>query len=418
MSKRVVITGMGAVTPLGTGVEKFWTGIKENKIGFSYIDMFDSENTGVKIAGVVRDFDESAYYDKKGCFDKKESKRMDRFTKYAVIAAHEALEDAGTDFADVDPYRAGVIVGSGIGGIDLTVNEHNKYINKGVNRISVFYVPMMISNMAAGTISMKTGFRGANFDVTTACASGTHSIGEAFRKIKDGYLDVCLAGGTESTHEEFTFGGFANMKALTKSDDLERASIPFDKERNGFVLGEGSAVLVLEEYEHAKARGAKIYAEVAGYGATCDGYHMTSPMPTGEAAGMGMSLAMQEAGLKPSDIDYINAHGTSTGLNDKYETAAIKLAFGEEAYNVKINSTKSMIGHLLGAAGAVEAVVVAKSIQEGFIHRTVGYKVPDEECDLNYCTEGNIEQEVKAALSNSLGFGGHNATVCFKKVEG
>ena len=417
MSKRVVITGMGAVTPLGTGVEKFWTGIKENKIGFSYIDMFDTENTGVKIAGIVRDFDESAYYDKKGCFDKKESKRLDLFTKYAVIATYEALQDAGTDFSDIDPYRAGVIVGSGIGGIDLTVSEHNKYLNKGVNRISVFYVPMMISNMAAGTISMKTGFRGANFDVSTACASATHSIGEAFRKIKDGYLDVCIAGGTESTHEEFTFGGFNNMKALTRSDNLERASIPFDKERNGFVLGEGSGILVLEEYEHAKARGAKIYAEVAGYGATCDGYHMTSPMPTGEAAGMGMSLAMQEAGLKPSDIDYINAHGTSTGLNDKYETRAIKLAFGDEAYNVKINSTKSMIGHLLGAAGAVEAIVVAKSVQEGFIHRTVGYKVPDEECDLNYCTDGNIEQEVKSALSNSLGFGGHNATICLKKVE-
>lgn len=417
MSKRVVITGMGAVTPLGTGVEKFWEGIKANKLGISYIDMFDTANTDIKIAGIVRDFEESAYYDVKGCFDKKEAKRMDLFTKYAVVAAHEALEDAGTDFSDIDPYRAGVIVGSGIGGIDLTVNEHNKYLNKGTNRISVFYVPMMISNMAAGTISMKTGFRGANFDVTTACASGTHSIGEAFRKIKDGYLDVCLAGGTESTHEEFTFGGFANMKALTKSDNLERASVPFDKERSGFVLGEGSAVLVLEEYEHAKARGAKIYAEIAGYGATCDAYHMTSPMPTGEAAGMGMSLAMQEAGLKPSDIDYINAHGTSTGLNDKYETAAVKLAFGEEAYNVKINSTKSMIGHLLGAAGAVEAVVVAKSIQEGLIHKTVGYKVPDEECDLNYCTEGNIQQEVNAALSNSLGFGGHNATLCFKKVE-
>lgn len=417
MSKRVVITGMGAVTPLGTGVEKFWEGIKANKLGISYIDMFDTTNVGVKVAGIVRDFDESAYYDVKGCFDKKEAKRMDMFTKYAVVAAHEAMQDAGTDFSDIDPYRAGVIVGSGIGGIDLTINEHNKYLNKGASRISVFYVPMMISNMAAGTISMKTGFRGANFDVTTACASGTHSIGEAFRKIKDGYLDVCLAGGTESTHEEFTFGGFANMKALTKSDDLERASVPFDKERSGFVLGEGSAVLVLEEYEHAKARGAKIYAEVAGYGATCDAYHMTSPMPTGEAAGMGMSLAMQEAGLRPSDIDYINAHGTSTSLNDKYETAAVKLAFGEEAYNVKINSTKSMIGHLLGAAGAVEAVVVAKSIQEGLIHRTVGYKVPDEECDLNYCTEGNINQTVNAALSNSLGFGGHNATLCFKKVE-
>ena len=416
MSRRVVITGMGAITPLGTGVEKFWSGIKENKIGFSYINMFNTSNVGVKIAGIVREVDETNYYDIKGCFDKKEAKRMDTFTKYAVVASHEALQDAGTDFSDIDPYKAGVIVGSGIGGIDLTINEHNKYLNKGVSRISVFYVPMMISNMAAGTIAMKTGFRGANFDVTTACSSGTHSIGEAFRKIKDGYLDVCLAGGTESTHEEFTFGGFANMKALTKSDDLERASIPFDKERKGFVLGEGSAILVLEEYEHAIARGAKIYAEVAGYGATCDAYHMTSPMPSGEAAGMGMTLAMREAGVSPAEVDYINAHGTSTGLNDKYETAAIKLALGDEAYNVKINSTKSMIGHLLGAAGAVEAVVTAKSIQEGLIHKTIGYKVPDEECDLNYCTEKNINQDVNVALSNSLGFGGHNATICLKKI--
>ncbi len=416
MSRRVVITGMGAVTPLGTGVDKFWNGIKENKIGFSYIDKFDTERIGVKIGGIVRDFDETAYYDVKGCFDKKEAKRMDTFTKYALVSAHEALEDAGSDFSDIDAYRAGVIIGCGIGGVDLTLSEYSKYLEKGPGRISVFYIPMMISNMAAGTVSMKTGFRGANFDVTTACASATHAIGEAFRKIKDGYLDVCLTGGTESTNVEFTYGGFANMKALSKSDDLERASIPFDKERSGFVLGEGSGVLVLEEYEHAKARGAQIYAEVAGYGATCDGYHMTSPMPTGEAAGMGMTLAMQEAGLKPSEIDYINAHGTATGLNDKYETVAVKRAFGDDAKNVKINSTKSMIGHLLGAAGAVEAIVCAKSIQEGLIHKTVGYKVPDEECDLNYCTEGNIQQEVRAALSNSLGFGGHNATLCFKKV--
>lgn len=416
MSRRVVITGMGAVTPLGTGTEKFWEGVKANRLGISFIDKFDTERTGVKIAGFVRDFNEEDYYDVPGCFDKKEAKRMEMFTKYAVVAAHEALTDAGTDFKDVDPYRAGVIVGSGIGGIDLTLSEYEKYLQKGPGRVSPFYVPMMISNMAAGTISMKTGFRGANFDVSTACATATHSIGEGFRKIKDGYLDVCIAGGTESTSVEFTFGGFANMKALSKSDDLSRASIPFDKERNGFVLGEGSGILVLEEYEHAKARGAKIYAEVAGYGATCDGYHMTSPMPTGEAAGMGMSLAMQEAGLKPSDVDYINAHGTSTGLNDKYETAAIKLAFGDDAYNVKINSTKSMTGHLLGAAGGIEAIVCAKSIQEGLIHATVGYKVPDEECDLDYCVNGNVEQEVRAALSNSLGFGGHNATLCFKKV--
>lgn len=416
MSRRVVITGMGAVTPLGTGVDKFWSGIKANKIGFSFIDKFDTERTGVKIAGIVRDFDETAYYDVKGCFDKKEAKRMDMFTKYAVVAAHEAMEDAGTDFSDIDSFRKGVIVGSGIGGIDLTLSEYSKYLEKGPGRVSPFYIPMMISNMAAGTISMKTKFMGANYDVSTACASATHSIGEAFRKIKDGYLDVCLAGGTESTNVEFTYAGFSNMKALTKSDNLERASVPFDKERSGFVLGEGSGVVVLEEYEHAKARGAKIYAEVAGYGATCDAYHMTSPMPTGEAAGMGMTLAMQEAGLKPSEIDYINAHGTSTGLNDKYETAAIKLAFGEDAKNVKINSTKSMTGHLLGAAGAIEAIVCAKSIQENIIHATVGYKVPDEECDLDYCVSGNVEQEVNAVLSNSLGFGGHNATLCFKKV--
>ncbi len=416
MSRRVVITGMGAITPFGTGVEKFWEGVKANKIGFSFIDKFDTERTGVKIAGVVRDFDETQYYDVKGCFDKKEAKRMDQFTKYAVVAAHEAMEDAGTDFSDLDPYRAGVIVGSGIGGIDLTLSEYGKYLEKGPGRVSPFYIPMMISNMAAGTISMKTGFRGANFDVTTACATATHAIGEAFRKIKDGYLDAAIAGGTESTNVEFTYAGFANMKALTKSDDLSRASIPFDKERNGFVLGEGSGIVILEEYEHAKARGAKIYAEVAGYGATCDGYHMTSPMPTGEAAGMGMTLAMKEAGLEPSEVDYINAHGTSTGLNDKYETAAIKLAFGKDAYNVKINSTKSMTGHLLGAAGGIEAIICAKTIEEGLIHATVGYKVPDEECDLDYCVNGNVKQEVRAALSNSLGFGGHNATLCFKKV--
>ncbi|MCI6560655.1 MAG: beta-ketoacyl-ACP synthase II [Ruminococcus sp.] len=416
MSRRVVITGMGAVTPLGTGVDKFWNGIKENKIGFSYLDSFENNRTGVKIGGIVRDFNEADYFETPGCFDKKEAKRMDTFTKYAVVSAHEAITDAGSDFKDVDPYRAGVIIGCGIGGIDLTLSEYSKYLEKGPGRISVFYIPMMISNMAAGTVSMKTGFRGANFDVSTACASATHALGEAFRKIKDGYLDVCLAGGTESTNVEFTYGGFANMKALSKSEDLERASIPFDKERNGFVLGEGSGVLVLEEYEHAKARGAKIYCEIAGYGATCDGYHMTSPAPEGEAAGMGMTLAMQEAGLKPEDIDYINAHGTSTGLNDKYETRAIKNAFGDKAYDVKINSTKSMTGHLLGAAGAIEAIVTAKSVQEGFIHKTVGYKVPDEECDLNYCVEGNIQQEVRAALSNSLGFGGHNATLCFKKI--
>lgn len=415
--KRVVITGMGTVNPLGNNVSDFWQGIVENKIGFSFVDKFDTSKTGVSIAGAVKNFNEEDYYNDSLCFDKKESRRLDRFTKFALVSTSEALKDCGTDFKDVDPYRAGVIIGCGIGGLELTEQEHSKYLEKGPNKVSVFYIPMMISNMAAGTVSIKTGFRGANFSTVTACASATHAIGEAFRKIKDGYLDVCICGGTESTVTEFALGGFSNMKALTKSSDLERASIPFDKERSGFVLGEGCGILILEEYEHAKARGAEIYAEIAGYGATCDGYHMTSPAPEGEAAGMAISLAISEAGLKPEDIDYINAHGTSTGLNDKYETRAIKNALGDEAYNVKINSTKSMIGHLLGAAGAVEAIVTAKTIKEGLIHKTVGYKVPDEECDLNYCVEGNIKQEVKSALSNSLGFGGHNATICLKKVD-
>ena len=404
---------MGIVSPLGNTVEEFWNNIKANKLGFSYINDITSENFDVKIAATVNDFSPEKR------LDKKEAKRMDRFTQFAVTAALEAMEDAGTKFEDIDPFRAGVIAGVGIGGLNLTNQEHSKYLEKGPDRISVFFIPMMIGNMAAGTISMKTGFKGANFCTTTACASSTHAIGEAFRKIKDGYLDVSIAGGAEACVSEFALGGFNNMKALTRSDDLTRCSIPFDKERNGFVLGEGSGMLVLEELEHAKARGAKIYAEIAGYGATGDAYHMTSPSPTGEAAAAGMRLAYEEAGLKPEDIDYINAHGTSTGLNDKYETTAIKLALGEEAARkVAINSTKSMTGHLLGAAGSVEAIVTALSCHEDFIHATVGYKVPDPECDLDYCVEGNRNTTVNAALTNSLGFGGHNATLCLKKYTG
>ena len=411
--KRVVVKGMGIVSPLGNTVEEFWNNIKANKLGFSYINDITSENFDVKIAATVNDFSPEKR------LDKKEAKRMDRFTQFAVTAALEAIDDAGTKFEDLDPFRAGVIAGVGIGGLNLTNQEHSKYLEKGPDRISVFFIPMMIGNMAAGTISMKTGFKGANFCTTTACASSTHAIGEAFRKIKDGYLDVCIAGGAEACVSEFALGGFNNMKALTRSDDLTRCSIPFDKERNGFVLGEGSGMLVLEELEHAKARGAKIYAEIAGYGATGDAYHMTSPSPTGEAAAAGMRLAYEEAGLKPEDIDYINAHGTSTGLNDKYETTAIKLALGEEAARkVAINSTKSMTGHLLGAAGSVEAIVTALSCHEDFIHATVGYKVPDPECDLDYCVEGNRNTTVNAALTNSLGFGGHNATLCLKKYTG
>lgn len=404
---------MGVISPLGNSVEEFWNNIKANKLGFSYINDITSENFEVKIAATVNDFSPEKR------LDKKEAKRMDRFTQFAVSAALEAMEDAGTKFEDIDPFRAGVIAGVGIGGLNLTNQEHSKYLEKGPDRISVFFIPMMIGNMAAGTISMKTGFKGANFCTTTACASSTHAIGEAFRKIKDGYLDVCIAGGAEACVSEFALGGFNNMKALTRSDDLTRCSIPFDKERNGFVLGEGSGMLVLEELEHAKARGAKIYAEIAGYGATGDAYHMTSPSPTGEAAAAGMRMAYEEAGLKPEDIDYINAHGTSTGLNDKYETTAIKLALGEEAARkVAISSTKSMTGHLLGAAGSVEAIVTALSCHDDFIHATVGYKVPDPECDLDYCVEGNRNTVVNAALTNSLGFGGHNATLCLKKYTG
>ena len=409
MSKRVVITGMGVVSPIGNTIDEFYGNIKANKTGFSYLGDRVSESFEVKIAASVNDFDPEKR------IEKKEAKRMDRFTQFAVTAALDALDDAGSRFEDVDPYRAGVICGVGIGGLDLTLFEHSKYLEKGAGRISVFYIPMMIGNMAAGTISMRTNFRGANYCTTTACASSTHSIGEAFRKIKDGYLDVALAGGSESCISEFALGGFNNMKALSRSTDLERCSIPFDAERNGFVLGEGSGMLVLEELEHAKARGAKIYAEIAGYGATCDAYHMTSPSPEGDAAAEGMKLAYTEAGLKPEDIDYINAHGTSTGLNDKYETKAVKLALGEAANKVVINSTKSMTGHLLGAAGSVEAIVTALSCRDDFVHRTVGYKVADPECDLDYCTEGNRNMTVNAALTNSLGFGGHNATLCIKK---
>lgn len=410
--KRVVITGLGVVSPIGNTVEEFWANIKANKQGFGFIDDITNENFDVKIAARSKDFSPEKY------IDKKEARRIDRFTQFAVCASLDAMADSGTDFKDVDPFRAGVIFGVGIGGLNLTLEEHKKYLEKGDGRISVFYVPMMIGNMAAGTISMRTGFKGDNYCTTTACASSTHAIGEAFRKIKDGYLDVCIAGGAESCVGEFALGGFNNMKALTRSDDLDRCSIPFDGERNGFVLGEGCGALILEELEHAKARGAKIYAEIKGYGATGDAYHMTSPSPEGEAAAQGMINAYTEAGLKPEDIDYINAHGTSTGLNDKYETKAIKKALGEEnAKKVVINSTKSMTGHLLGAAGAVEAIVTALSCKEDFVHKTLGYKTPDPECDLDYCVEGNRNMTVNAALTNSLGFGGHNATLCIVKYK-
>lgn len=413
--RRVVITGMGTVNPLGDIVEKFWEAIKANKLGFSFIDQFDAPNFDVKIVGAVKDFDCSEY------INKKDGRRIDRFSQFAVWSSMKALEMAGLDKETIEKeaFRAGVIIGCGIGGLEQTEIEHSKFLEKGSGRVSVFYIPMMIANMAAGTVAMYTGFKGDNYATVTACTSGTHAIGESFRKIKDGYLDMAICGGTESCITEFALSGFNNMKALSQATELDKASTPFDLHRQGFVLGEGAGMLFLEELEHAKARGAEIVAEVAGYGATCDAYHMTSPDPEGEGAAEGMRAAYREAGLKPEEIQYINAHGTSTSLNDEYETKAIKKALGTEAASkVAINSTKSMIGHLLGAAGGVEAIVTALSVKEGFVHRTLGYTAPDPDCDLDYVTEGNRNLDIKAALSNSLGFGGHNATICIKKYEG
>jgi 3-oxoacyl-[acyl-carrier-protein] synthase II len=410
--KRVVITGIGAITPVGKTHEEFWASLKAGRHGIAPISSFDTSDIPVKLAAEVKDFDPTIY------IEKKETRRMDRFCQFAVGAALDALKDSKTRFEDLDPYRVGVIVGSGIGGLQTMEAEHTKLTEKGPDRVSVFFIPMMISNMAAGSIAMKTGFKGINFCPVTACATSAHAIGEAFRAIKHGYLDACLTGGSEATVTKFAVAGFNNMTALSRSTDPDRASIPFDAQRDGFIIGEGGGVLVLEELEHAKARGAQIYAEVVGYGATCDAYHITSPSPDGQAAAKAMSLAMEEAGLRPDEIGYINAHGTSTPLNDKYETGAIKAVFGEAAGKVAVSSTKSMTGHLLGAAGAVESIACAMALKEGVIPPTIGYREADPECDLDYVTEGARKAELKAALSNSLGFGGHNATLCFKKYEG
>lgn len=410
--KRVVITGMGAITPIGKTHEEFWASLKEGRHGIAPISSFDTSDSPVKLAAEVKDFDPTIY------IERKETRRMDRFCQFAVGAALDALKDSKTRFEDLDPYRVGVIVGSGIGGLQTMEAEHTKLIEKGPDRVSVFFIPMMISNMAAGSIAMKTGFKGTNFCPVTACATSSHAIGEAFRAIKHGYLDACITGGSEATVTRFAVAGFNNMTALSRSTDPDRASIPFDAQRDGFIIGEGGGILVLEELEHAKARGAEIYAEVAGYGATCDAYHITSPSPDGQAAAKAMSFAIEEAGLKPDEIGYINAHGTSTPLNDKYETGAIKIAFGEAAGKVAISSTKSMTGHLLGAAGAVESIACAMALKEGVIPPTIGYRDADPECDLDYVTEGARKADLKAAISNSLGFGGHNATLCFKKYEG
>ena len=409
--RRVVVTGMGAITPLGNTVEEFWSNIKAGKVGIGPITKFDTTDYKAKVAGEVRDFKPDEY------MDFKTAKRMEPFSQYAAAAALMAVKDSGINIENEDAYRCGVIVGSGVGSMQATEREHKRLLDFGPNKIGPLYIPLMIGNMAAGNIAIVTGFKGKNIDVVTACASGTNSIGEAYRTIQCGEADVILAGGTEAAICPMGVAGFCALKALSTSDDPLHASIPFDKNRDGFVLGEGAGVLVLEEYEHAKARGAKIYAEMAGYGASCDAYHITSPEESGIGAAHAMMAAIADAGIEPSELDYINAHGTSTHHNDLFETRAIKTALGEAAYNVKINSTKSMTGHLLGAAGAIEAIVLAKSVEEGFIHQTMGSSETEEEMDLNYCFGKSYEQDVKYAMSNSLGFGGHNASIIMKKFE-
>ena len=411
MKRRVVVTGQGAVTPIGNTVEEFWAGIKTGKAGIGPITKFDTTEYKVKLAAEVKDF--SA----KERMDFKSAKRMEPFAQYAVAAAKEAFADAGISMEQEDPYRVGVTVGSGIGSLQVVEREYEKIRTKGPSRVNPLMVPLMISNMAAGNISIQLGLKGKCTNVVTACASGTHCIGDAFRAIQYGDADVMLAGGAESCICPTGVAGFTSLTALSTSEDPLRASIPFDKDRNGFVLGEGAGIVVLEELEHAKARGAKIYAELVGYGATGDAYHITSPAEDGSGAAKAMSLALEEAGVLPEQVDYVNAHGTSTHHNDLFETKAIKIALGEAAKNVVVNSTKSMIGHLLGAAGGVEFIVCVKSIQDNFIHQTVGTQTADEECDLDYAIGAPVEKKVDYVLTNSLGFGGHNATLLVKRYE-
>ena len=412
MSRRVVVTGLGAITPIGNNVEAFWNGLKEKKVGIGPITYFDTADYKAKLAGEVKDFDPKQYMDPKA------AKRMEKFCQFAVCAAKEAIEDAGLNMEQEDPFRVGVSVGSGIGSLQSVEREYSKMLQKGPNRVNPLLVPLMISNMAAGNVSIQFGMRGKCINVVTACATGTHSIGEAFRTIQYGDADVMIAGGTEASITPIGVAGFTALTALSTSEDPMRASIPFDKDRNGFVMGEGAGIVVLESLEHAQARGAKIYAELAGYGATGDAYHITSPAEDGSGAAKAMEMAIADAGLKPEDVDYINAHGTSTHHTDLFETKAIKLALGDHAGNVKINSTKSMIGHLLGAAGGVEFITCVKSIEEGFVHATAGLQEEDPECDLDYTKGEGVSMNVNCALSNSLGFGGHNATLLVKKFEG
>lgn len=401
---------MGAITPIGLSVEEFWNGVKEGKTGFGEITKFDASEYKCHLAAEVKGFEGKNYMDFKA------AKRMELFCQYAVAAAKEAMEDSKLDMEKEDAFRVGVSIGSGVGSLQAMEREHTKLVEKGPGKVNPLFVPLVICNMAAGNVSIQFGLKGKSINVVTACATGTNSIGEAFRSIQYGEADVMFAGGSEGSVTPIGIAGFGALTALTSSDDPERCSIPFDKERSGFVMGEGAGVVVLEELEHAKKRGAKIYAEVVGYGCTSDAYHITSPAEDGSGAAKAMEYALEDAKVSPEQITYINAHGTSTHHNDLFETRAIKLTFGEHAKNIKINSTKSMIGHLLGAAGAVEFITCVKELEEGYIHPTVGYKVPDEECDLDYCKEA-VTGEFEYALSNSLGFGGHNACLLVKKYK-
>ena len=411
MERRVVVTGIGAITPVGNTAEEFWKGLKEGKCGIDEIKSFDTTNQKVHIAGEIKNYNPEDYFDRRSC------KRLDRFTQLAMIASREAFKDSKISEENTDMTRMAVIVGSGIGGLN-TIEEENKILlEKAPDRVSPMYIPMCISNMATGNVAIDLGIKGESFCAVTACASGTHSIGEAFRMIRHGYQDVALVGGAESSITPTGIAGFANIKALTQATDPKRASIPFDKERSGFVMGEGAGIIILEELEHAKKRGAKIYAEMIGYGASSDAYHITSPAPGGEGGARAMVSAMKDANIKPEEVTYINAHGTSTPLNDKYETMAIKTALGEATRKVMVSSTKGNTGHLLGAAGGVEAIACIKAIEEGFVPATIGYKVSDEECDLDIVPNVGRKVDVKVAMSNSLGFGGHNSTIVFKKYE-
>ena len=410
MKRRVVITGMGAITPLGCGVEKFWQAVRAGKTGFAPISTFDTAEYKCKLAAQVKDFQPENYMDRKA------ARRMEAFSQFAVAAAGEAIEDAGLKLEEEDAYRVGCAIGSGIGSLQAMEREYGRLLEKGASKVSPLFVPLMISNMAAGNVSIRYGLKGKSLNVVTACATGTHSIGEAFRSIQYGEADVMLAGGTESAITPLGIAGFSALTALSDSTDPERCSLPFDKDRRGFVMGEGAGVLVLEELSHARQRNAYIYGEILGYGSTSDAYHITYPAEDGAGAARAMLDALADGGVSPAELTYINAHGTGTHLNDLFETRAIKLAFGEHAKHLKINSTKSMTGHLLGAAGAVELITCIMEMEEGFLHPTVGLRESEPELDLDYCKQG-VSEEVPFALSNSLGFGGHNASLLVGKYR-